>query len=98
METQSTSQLIHSFVRSPSEKVFLTIRKFREKFYLDCRIWFQTKEDPDFRPTKKGLSFDLGLLPEFRQGIERLWRVREKFGITRGDVPEESLYTPKAAQ
>lgn len=73
------SQLIHSFLRSPSEKVQMSVQKYNGRFYVDLRVWFQTKEDPTFRPTRKGFNFHLDYLPELRQGIERLSRIQNQY-------------------
>ncbi len=77
--SQPDNQVIHAFDRSRHEKVQITVRKFNEKYYVDLRVWFQTKEDPTYKPTRKGLSFKLDYLSELNQGIQRLMSVREKY-------------------
>jgi hypothetical protein len=73
--------LIHSFPRSEEEKVQLALRKYRGRYYMDLRIWFQTEENPTLRPTKKGISLSLEHLPELRKGMERLAKAAEKFHV-----------------
>lgn len=73
------SQLIHAFSRNPNEKIHLAVRKYKGKFYVDLRLWFQTKDDPTFRPTKKGVSFHMGHLPELSRGVTRLMEIRGRF-------------------
>ena len=78
------TQFIHAFSRSPSERVQLAVRKYRGEFYVDLRVWFQTKDNPTYRPTKKGLSFNLSYLPELNQGIRRLLAIRGKLDQNEG--------------
>ncbi|MDD5670640.1 MAG: transcriptional coactivator p15/PC4 family protein [Candidatus Omnitrophica bacterium] len=81
MQTEE-SQLIHAFSKGNNERIQMAVRKYNDRYYVDLRIWYQTKEDPAFRPTKKGLSFLIDYLPEMSQGVERLLRVRNKFKQT----------------
>ena len=79
METQETHP-IHSFTKNDSEEVRLAVRKFKGKYYVDLRIWFQEGEGQTFRPTKKGVFFSVDHLQEFRRGVDRLMKAGEKFG------------------
>ena len=78
---EAESQLIHSFSRNQHEKINLSLRKYKGKHYVDFRLWFQTKTDPTYRPTTKGITFPLELLTEFNQGMNRLLKVRDKLSF-----------------
>ncbi len=68
----SENHFVHSFVKKPGEKIQVALRKFKGKFYVDLRLWFQQEPDKNFLPSRKGISFELEHLPEFRSGIEQL--------------------------
>ena len=79
MQTQTETQLVHSFARNQEERIQIILRKYKDKYYVDLRVWFQTEEDSTLRPTKRGISLALEQLPELRKGMERLLKAAEKF-------------------
>ncbi len=78
MIQENEARLVHAFPRNESEKIQIQVKKYNGQFYVDLRVWFQTPDNPDYRPTRKGISLRLDLLPELHQGIERLMSIREK--------------------
>ncbi len=64
-------QFLYSFPKNEEEEVRFSIREYKDRRYLDLRIWFRTKEG-EYRPTKKGLTLSLGLLGEVMRGIEKV--------------------------
>ena len=83
MEDQE-SQVIHSFSKNDHEKFSLSLRKYKGKHYIDFRLWFQTKSDPTFRPTRKGIIFPIEYLAELSQGINRLAKAKDRLVGTDG--------------
>lgn len=79
MQPEIESQFIHAFPRGKNEKIQLNVRKYKDRYYLDIRLWFQTPEDPQFRPTRKGVSFPLDFVNDLQQGIDRLKKIRSRF-------------------
>ena len=77
MENEQT-QVLYAFPRAKGEEIQISLRKFKGKFYIDLRLWFQAKEDSTLHPTKKGVFFSLERLPELRKGIDRLSKAAEK--------------------
>ena len=76
---ESPIHLIHSFKRSNDEEVQIHVKEYNNKHYVDLRIWFKTKSDPILRPTKKGISFSLNQLKEFREGVSKLLKSADNF-------------------
>lgn len=67
-----SKKTIHSFARGPYEEVRLCAGEYRERVYLDLRIYFKNEEMEDWRPTKKGITLPLESLGELRNGIQKL--------------------------
>ena len=62
-------QILHSFKRNETEEVQISIGSYKEKNYIDLRIFF--KSGDEWRPTKKGLTLTTELVPELLIGLER---------------------------
>jgi len=71
MQEQET-QVVHSFPRGTGEEIQIAIRKYKGKYYIDLRLWYQAKNENDFRPTRKGLVVPLERLSDIKEGLERL--------------------------
>ena len=76
--TQET-HLIYTFPKGNEEKVQIAIKKYKGRYYMDFRVWFQGKETQQFYPTKKGLSLSLDYLQEFKKGISELLKSAPKY-------------------
>ncbi len=72
INTQGENQVVYTFPKSQSEEVRFTIREFEKRLYADLRIWFRTKEDPEMRPSKKGLWVKPEQLRELEKGVREL--------------------------
>ena len=55
-------ELVHSFDRSATEQVQVSLSKYKGKTYADLRIYYKA-DDGEYRPTKKA---SLCLLPNYR--------------------------------
>jgi len=64
------NEVIYSFPKNETEEVRLSLREYKERVYLDQRIWFLAKEG-EYHPTKKGFTLSLEYLPELRKGLEK---------------------------
>ncbi len=58
--------------KSSTEQVQVDIREYKGKKYLDIRLWFNSSIDPEYRPTKKGISLPVALLPDLQKAIMSL--------------------------
>ena len=75
METTETKenvglegQLVAEIQKSENEKIRITRNKFRGCYYIDMRLFFETKEGA-WAPTRKGFSIKEDLFPAFVEGI-----------------------------
>ena len=64
-------ELVHSFDKSPTEQVQVSLSAFKSKTYVDLRIYYKASGG-EYRPTKKGITFSPDLLPELEEAIRKL--------------------------
>lgn len=72
-----TEKIVHSFRRNNDEEVRITLRKYKERVYLDQRIFFEAQGE--FHHTKKGLTLSAEFLPELKRGIDKAVKEAPKF-------------------
>lgn len=77
------NQVIHSFKKSETEEVRVSLREYKEKTYVDIRLFFYSERDKEFRPTRKGMTFGAEFLGELRRGLERV-----EYGISEAAVQQ----------
>lgn len=65
----SEQQFLHSFPKNAEEEVRFSIREYKDRRYLDLRLWYLAKEG-EYHPTKKGLTLGVEFLPELRRALE----------------------------
>ena len=63
---------MYSFAKNSSEEVRVSAGEFKEKIYIDLRIFYRDQETDEMRPTKKGLTLALALLPELKKGLQKI--------------------------
>ena len=59
----------YRFARKEDEEVQVSLRDFKDKLYIDLRIFYQPKDGGDMRPTRKGITLELDRLSELKKGI-----------------------------
>ena len=64
-------ELVHSFDRSATEQVQVSLSKYKGKTYADLRIYYKAS-DGEYRPTKKGITVSPAQLPELGEAIRKL--------------------------
>ncbi len=62
--------LVYHFTKNSEEEVHFELREYKDRHYLDLRLWFQPSDSADLRPTKKGLTLSVDHLPELKKGLE----------------------------
>lgn len=64
-------RVVHTFRKNPEEEVRLTLREYKDRQYLDLRLWFQASGGGEYYPTKKGLTLSMEHLGELKKGLDR---------------------------
>jgi len=62
-------QILYQFSRNQDDKVYFTLRKYKDRKYIDLRIFYKPEDADEMRPTKKGITLAIELLPELKRGI-----------------------------
>lgn len=65
------SDLIYQIEKNGTEVVRFEVSEFKEKEYINIRIWYQTPGG-DFRPTQKGVTLELSKFKELQNGMDKL--------------------------
>ena len=61
--------VVHAFKKGQDEQVQVSVGDYKNKKYVDVRVFFPNEEGTFF-PTKKGLTLVVDLLPELVKGIQ----------------------------
>lgn len=56
--------------RSATERLQVSINSYKDKKYLDMRIYFTTDDGMNWNPTKKGVTVSPDHLVEFKDAVE----------------------------
>ena len=61
---------IFVFRKSATEEVRASIRKFKDRTYIDLRVWVEKESGhAEFSPTKKGITLSVYVLPELKKAV-----------------------------
>ena len=64
---------VYTFRKNATEEVQASIRKFKDRTYVDLRVWVERDNGhAQFTPTKKGLTLSCYVLPELKKAIQAL--------------------------
>jgi len=65
MEIQPTYQ----FACGQDAAVYVRVREYKDRKYVDFRVFFPLKETGEMHPTRKGITLSAELLGELKKGI-----------------------------
>jgi|YNPNPStandDraft_1061719.scaffolds.fasta_scaffold04715_7 hypothetical protein len=65
-------KIVHQFVKNATEEVRVSLTEFKGHKLIDLRIYFEPEDGGDRRPTKKGITIDVGLYPELKRALLKL--------------------------
>lgn len=76
MDTTVTGEhVLHSFDKSPREKVQARLRRLSGRPFADIRVYYEAESDDEeltYLPTKKGICIRVEQLPELRAAVAAL--------------------------
>lgn len=72
--TPTTEQIKHcgELKQSEGETIKFDLRLYKEKWYVDIRLWFMGRYEKTLMPTRKGFSFPVELLPQFKKIVAEM--------------------------
>lgn len=65
-------KIVHQFAKNATEEVRVSLTEFKGHKLIDLRIYFEPEDGGERRPTKKGITVDVGLYPEFKRALLKL--------------------------
>ncbi len=63
--------IIDEFEKNSREKVIVLIKKFKNNYYLDIRVYFKGS-DEEYKPSKKGIMISLEMLDDLKEALEKV--------------------------
>ena len=72
---------IYRFQKNPEEEIRFSLREYKERYYLDLRLWFQPSTGGEYHPTKKGLTLSVEYLAELKKGLERAEKLSREMAL-----------------
>jgi len=63
--------VIDEFEKNSREKIMILIKKYRNNFYLDVRVYFKSN-DEEYKPSKKGIMISLELLDDLKEAFSKV--------------------------
>lgn len=63
--------VIDEFEKNSREKIMILIKKYRNNFYLDLRVYFKSN-DEEYKPSKKGIMISLELLDDLKEAFSKV--------------------------
>lgn len=62
-------RIVHQFQRNQDERICISMGEYKNKTYIDMRVFFADAATGELKPTKKGLTLEKSLLPNLKQGL-----------------------------
>jgi len=69
----SDRRVIYTFEKNSVEQVQISLTEFKGQDFVDIRAFYRS-ESGDFKPTRKGLTISVELLPNLLEGLEMVRR------------------------
>jgi len=66
------AETVHQFAKNSSEEVRVSLTEYKGHKLIDLRIYYEADESGERRPTKKGITIDVGLYPELKRAIIKI--------------------------
>jgi len=74
-------KFIAKFEKNVSEEVWVQLREFRGHQLLDVRVHFRPDDGSEARPTKKGISLSVNLIPKVLEAMQEALQALKDAGI-----------------
>ena len=85
-------KIVGQFEKNSREEIRVQLREFKGHQLLDIRTFYFTAEGGEPKPSPKGISLSLKLLPQLKEAILEAERVLKDAGLLDSDgqlVPED---------
>jgi len=82
------SDIVHQFPKNATEEVRASITEYKGHKLIDLRIYYEPEEGGERRPTKKGVTIDVGLYPELKKAMMKMEKELIRKALLKQDVLE----------
>jgi hypothetical protein len=73
----TSRETMYEIERPNGDKICFSLGDFKERTYLDIRVFYIDQATGDLRPTKKGITVSDSLLSEFKKGLSACEKQRK---------------------
>lgn len=74
--------VIKDIRKTSTERIRIALRSYKGSEFLDIRNFYDsTGKETEFKPTSKGITVQLNLLPELRKAVEEAVECAESWSI-----------------
>lgn len=64
-------ETLYAFKRNDQEEVRISAEEYRDRMYVDLRIFYLDAEASEMKPSKKGITLAAELFPELKKGMAK---------------------------
>lgn len=65
-------EILHQFPKNATEEVRVSLTEYKGHKLIDLRIYYEPEDSGERRPTKKGITIDVGLYPELKKAMIKI--------------------------
>lgn len=80
--------VVYQFPKNATEEVRASLTEYKGHKLIDLRIYYEPEEGGERRPTKKGVTIDVGLYPELKKAMIKMERELIRKALLKQDVLE----------
>ena len=84
-------EILHQFAKNATEEVRVSLTEYKGHKLVDLRIYYEPEGGGERRPTKKGITIDVGLYPELKKALVRMERELLKKNLVEKEALEEAV-------
>jgi len=78
-------KLIQTIEKNSREEIRIQLREYKGHQLFDVRIFYFTDKEPEPKPSPKGISMSIRLLPQLKEAILEAEQVLKEAGVMSAD-------------
>jgi len=83
------AEIVHQFAKNATEEVRVSLTEYKGHKLVDLRIYYEPEDGSERRPTKKGITIDVGLYPELKKAMIKVENELIKKNLLEKEALEE---------
>ena len=68
----NTSKQLAEFPKNSFEKIIISESNWKDKIYIDIRVWYLDESTGEYKPTKKGVSIQKDEFEDFLEFLKKV--------------------------